>query len=59
MEIWKVHKFCESASLAELQEKRKALCALLQQGKLKGTNAEPALKILEEYLELKRLFEPD
>jgi len=57
MELWKIHKYCTGASLSELQERKKKLEALIENGTVKDTNAEHALNILIEYIELKILFE--
>jgi len=57
MELWKIHKFCTGASLEELRERKEKLEALIDQGTVKDTNADYALKILTEYIELKTLFE--
>jgi hypothetical protein len=59
MELWKVHKFCEGASLAELQARREKIIALIEKNALSNTNAEKVLSLLDEYIELKRLFEQD
>ena len=55
MELWKVHKFCTTASLTQLCDIEKKLERLsrLQH----TTNADKALEIVREYIELKRLFE--
>ncbi|MFK5893774.1 MAG: hypothetical protein QM504_11190 [Pseudomonadota bacterium] len=57
MELWKIHKFCTGASLEELQKRKKQLEELIDKGTVRDTNAEYALKILTEYIELKALFE--
>ncbi|MGD9171168.1 MAG: hypothetical protein PVI97_14060 [Candidatus Thiodiazotropha sp.] len=57
MELWKIHKFCETASLSELQESRDKLKTLIDQMKLIDTNALKALELIDEYIELKSLFE--
>ena len=57
MELWKIHKFCESASLTELRERRERLKLLIDQMKVIDTNALKALEIMDEYIELKGLFE--
>ncbi len=57
MELWKVHKFCETASLNELRERRDRLRVLIDHMKVIDTNALKALEIMDEYIELKNLFE--
>jgi hypothetical protein len=57
MELWKIHKYCETASLSELRERRDRLKALIDQLKVIDTNALKALEVIDEYIELKRLFE--
>lgn len=56
MEIWKIHKFAETASLEELRAKEKQLVALIDQGKASATNARHILELVREYIELKELF---
>ncbi len=57
MEYWKFHKFCETSSLDVLQEKKTELARLLDAGRLHGTNAKALLGLLDEYIELKKLFD--
>jgi len=57
MELWKIHKYCESASLQELRERQRKLSELIENGEVQDTNAKRALEILTEYIELKSLFE--
>ncbi len=57
MEVWKIHKYCNSASVAELRERQSRLKALIDSGKVKETNAFEALVLITEYIELKSLFE--
>jgi hypothetical protein len=57
VELWKVHKFCETASLNELRERRDRLRVLIDHMKVIDTNALKALEIMDEYIELKNLFE--
>jgi hypothetical protein len=59
MELWKIHKFCEGASLAELFERKLELVALMEKQNLSNTNAIMVLNVLDEYIELKRLFDQD
>ncbi len=59
MEAWKVHKFCEGASLKELLERKEKLLRLIEQNHLSRTNADQVMAILEEYIELKALFDKD
>lgn len=55
MELWKIHKFCETATLEQLQETEKKLKELAQ--RQASANVDKALAIVTEYLELKRLFD--
>ncbi|MEW8046617.1 MAG: hypothetical protein AB2805_09015 [Candidatus Thiodiazotropha sp.] len=57
MELWKVHKFCETASLEQLRTRRDKLKKLIKDKKVIDTNAVKALELVEEYIELKSLFE--
>ncbi len=57
MENWKVHKYCETASLQELLLKKQQLMDLMLKKDLSDTNADKVLKLLDEYIELKSLFE--
>lgn len=57
MELWKIHKYCERADLDELLEREVKLMVLLQQGRLKDTNALKALELMQEYIELKKVFQ--
>lgn len=57
MELWKIHKYCESADLETLIRKEAELAEKLAAGRLNDTNAIKALDILREYIELKRLFQ--
>ena len=57
LELWKIHKYCKSASLSELRERRARLKALIETGKVAETNAAKALALISEYIELKSLFE--
>ncbi len=57
MELWKIHKYCERADLDELLEREAKLIVLLQQGRLKDTNALKALELMQEYIELKKVFQ--
>ena len=57
--LWKIHKFCEHASLDELRERERKLAVLVQDGQLRGTNARVALMIMREYIDLKSLFDED
>ncbi len=59
MELWKIHKFCEGASLNELFERKLEIVSLMQKRNLSNTNAEQVLNVLEEYIELKQLFDQD
>ncbi|MBW9263052.1 MAG: hypothetical protein K1564_15915 [Candidatus Thiodiazotropha sp. (ex. Lucinisca nassula)] len=57
MELWKIHKFCETSSLSELQTRREKLKKLIDHMKVVDTNATKVLELLDEYIELKSLFE--
>lgn len=57
MELWKIHKYCEQADLDELLEREAKLIELLQQGRLKDTNALKALELMQEYIALKKVFQ--
>ena len=59
METWKIHKFCEGASLKELIERREQLMRLVDENRLANTNAKRILELVDEYIELKSLFEND
>ena len=55
MELWKIHKFCTTASLKQLYDIEKKLERL---SRLRHTtNADKALEIVREYIELKKLFD--
>lgn len=53
MEIWKIHKFCESTTLTELIECMLCLAINIEQDKLAGTNAEVALRVVYEHIGIK------
>jgi len=57
MEAWKLHKFCESATLEQLEQVRDVLRAKVDSGQLTETNARYALGLVEKYIDLKRIFE--
>lgn len=57
MELWKVHRFCETSTLAELRDKEQALRELTDARRLRDTNAATALAIVREHLALKRRFD--
>lgn len=57
MEIWKIEKFCETASLEQLQETQTKLEHMIKAGRLTGTNAEIALKRVTESIALRALFD--
>ena len=59
MELWKIHKFCEGASLNELFQRKLEIVALMEKQNLSNTNAHQVLNVLEEYIELKSLFDQD
>ena len=56
MELWKIHKFCESATLEQLEEREKRLVSLMEANSLSDTNAQKLLAVVREYIELKRMF---
>jgi len=56
MELWKVHKICERASLAELRSIQARLTEEMLQGKLDGTNAPIALELVQKYVRIKEVF---
>jgi len=57
MELWKIHKFCESASLAELLRKELQLEKAVELRRVSDTNAKIILALVKEYIEVKRLFD--
>ncbi len=59
MEVWKVHKFCESANHRELVAKRVEITNLFARFPLTSTNAEQVLAILDWYIALMELFPED
>ncbi len=56
MELWKIHKFCESATLEQLEEREKRLVSLMEANALSDTNAQQLLSVVREYIELKKMF---
>lgn len=56
MELWKIHKFCENASLDQLLRVEQELVKAIDEGKVSHTTALKALELLREYIELKRIF---
>jgi len=59
MELWKVHQFCQQASLEALREKFETVSQAMLQGQLNGTNAAVILGIIRQYIlkaELDDLF---
>jgi hypothetical protein len=61
MELWKVERFCESATLEQLRAKYDDVSQALLQGQLEGTNAPAVLRIIRKHIanrELKVMF-PD
>lgn len=57
MENWKIVKFCETASLAELRAKAEELQQAIQSGQVANTNAKAVLALVQEYIALKVMFE--
>ncbi len=55
MELWRVHKHCDLATLEELRELEKKLMSLIHARQLSNTNAEKALNIVKKYLQRKEL----
>ena len=56
MELWKVDKFCETASLQQLREIGARLDSMVDAGLLTGTNALIALQKVREAIALRELF---
>jgi hypothetical protein len=56
MELWKIHKFCESATLEQLEDREKRLVGLMEANSLSDTNAQKLLVVVREYIELKKMF---
>ncbi|MCB1778166.1 MAG: hypothetical protein KDI50_12100 [Candidatus Competibacteraceae bacterium] len=56
MEMWKIERFCETATLAELREKEAQLEKMIKSGQLTGTNALSALRVVKEHIALRELF---
>lgn len=56
MELWKVEKFCETATLSPLRAIEHRLDSMVDSGLLGGTNARIALQKVREAITLRELF---
>ena len=56
MELWKIEKFCETATLPQLREIEARLAAMVTVGLLTGTNARLALQTVREAIVLHEMF---
>ena len=56
MELWKIEKFCETATLPRLREIEARLAAMVTIGLLTGTNARLALQKVREAIVLREMF---
>lgn len=56
MELWKIERFCETASSQQLREVEAQLKQMLEAGLLSNTNAQIALQKVREALCLRQLF---
>lgn len=56
MELWKVEKFCETATLSPLRAIEHRLDSMVDSGLLGGTNAWIALQKVREAITLRELF---
>lgn len=56
MELWKVEKFCETATLSPLRAIEHQLDSMVDSGLLCGTNAWIALQKVREAITLRQLF---
>ncbi|MBN2702384.1 MAG: hypothetical protein JXR29_13140 [Methylothermaceae bacterium] len=56
MELWKIHRFCQGASLDQLLRAEQELVQAINEEKVSDTNAAKTLELLREYIELKRIF---
>ena len=59
MEIWKIDKFCETATYSQLLEKEQTLREMIERGELKRTNAEFALITIQQNINYRKLFGED
>ena len=58
METWKARRFCETATIAQLREKIVELGASIEAGTVDQQDGEYFLRVAQEILELRLLFEP-
>lgn len=56
MELWKIEKVCETATLPQLREIEARLAAMVTIGLLTGTNARLALQTVREAIVLREMF---
>lgn len=56
MELWKVEKFCETATLSPLRAIEHRLDSMVDSGLLGGTTARIALQKVREAITLRELF---
>ena len=56
MELWKIEKFCETATLEQLRQIEERLDHLIDTGLLTGTNALLALQKVREAITLREMF---
>lgn len=56
MEIWRIHKYCERATIEELFGTERALTEAIREDRLGSTNAKLALAIVKQYIEIRRVF---
>lgn len=56
MELWKIEKFCATATLPQLREIEARLAAMVTSGLLTGTNVRLALQKVREAIVLREMF---
>lgn len=56
MELWKIEKFCATATLPQLREIEARLTAMVTIGLLTGTNVRLALQKVREAIVLREMF---
>ena len=56
MELWKIEKFCATATLPQLREIEARLAAMVTIGLLTGTNVRLALQKVREAIVLREMF---
>jgi hypothetical protein len=59
IELWKIHKFCETATLEQLLDSKRELQDLMDSGKLPRARCDYFLSIIEESIALRKLFKED